>query len=339
MFVVATEQRADSAEPHTLSIELQKWLGPQTWRRDVDGPVVSLGDEGDFDDTHIFAPCVALEDGRYRLWYSGSRGAVAERVFALGLATSDDGRRFNKHTDNPVFRVGDGRTSVLTATLLRDTTGRPIREDGRLRLWFSATDFAGGDGVHTLRETHSGDGVHWSAPSPPLLRDVYAPSVLRDDDAYRMWYTDVSEEPWKIRHATSDDGTHWSVDDAPVLVIDQPWEHGRLFYPAVVRADDAYLMWYGSYWSAESNKTAIGFAVSGDGRHWVKHPQNPVLRPDPARPWESHYTTSQSVIRLPDGRWRIWYATRKAPPFVNKYFAISTATWEGRDSAAIGDRP
>jgi len=62
---------------------------------------------------------------------------------------------------------------------------------------------------------------------------------------------------------------------------------------------------------------------------WHKSPHNPVLRPDPQRPWESHYTTSQSVLRLEDGSFRIWYASRKEPPFRNKYFAINTARWAG----------
>ncbi len=88
-------------------------------------------------------------------------------------------------------------------------------------------------------------------------------------------------------------------------------------------------MWYGSYWSERSNTTAIGLAVSLDGKRWMRNPHNPVLRPDPDRPWESHYTTSQSVIRNADGSFRIWYASRKQPPFVNKYFAINTATWRG----------
>jgi hypothetical protein len=35
------------------------------------------------------------------------------------------------------------------------------------------------------------------------------------------------------------------------------------------------------------------------------------------------------VIRNEDGSFRIWYASRKKPPFVNKYFAINTATWSG----------
>ena len=41
--------------------ELQRWLGPQNWRRDVDGPILSLGESGEFDDTHIFAPMVAWD--------------------------------------------------------------------------------------------------------------------------------------------------------------------------------------------------------------------------------------------------------------------------------------
>jgi hypothetical protein len=89
-------------------------------------------------------------------------------------------------------------------------------------------------------------------------------------------------------------------------------------------------MWYGSYWRGQdSQKTALGFAVSRDGLRWTKSPHNPVFRPDPMREWESHYTTSQSLIRLEDGSWRIWYASRTRPPFVHKYFAIGTARWAG----------
>jgi hypothetical protein len=33
-------------------------------------------------------------------------------------------------------------------------------------------------------------------------------------------------------------------------------------------------------------------------------------------------------MRLSDGSFRMWYASRKQPPFVNKYFAINTAAWK-----------
>ena len=321
---------ADEPKPPPQRQEsIDRWLGPQDWARDVDGPIVELGPPGQFDDTHIFAPCAARIDGEYLLWYSGSSKDVANRVFSMGLAVSDDGRAFHKHAESPVLSFGDGRRSVLTPALLRGPNGECVRENHRLRMWFAATDFAGGTGVHTLHEAVSADGVEWSEPSAAQLENVYAPTILKQPDGYQMWYTDVSDEPWVIRAAVSQDGRKWTIHPEPVVTIDQSWEKTRLFYPYVLQTDDVYLMWYGSYWSEQPHKTALGFAVSADGLEWHKHPQNPVFRPDPARAWESHYTTSQSVVRFADGSFRIWYASRKAPPFVNKYFAIGTARWDG----------
>jgi dienelactone hydrolase len=110
----------------------------------------------------------------------------------------------------------------------------------------------------------------------------------------------------------------------------------------VLKIGGAYLMWYGSYWTGRPDTTALGFAVSLDGMRWYKHPRNPVFRPDPDRPWESHYVTSQSIMRLPEGGFRIWYASRSQPPFVNKYYAINTACWldpprEHADAESLAD--
>lgn len=308
--------------------ELRSWLeSPQAWQRDTDGPIVSLGPKGRFDDTHIFAPAVALEDGVFKLWHCGSTSDVANRVFKLGLSTSDDGRNFTRHPESPVYEFGNGTNSILTPTLLRHPNGATLREDGRLRMWFSSTSFKDKSTLHTLHEATSEDGIHWSKPSPVLLENVYAPTVIKTGRFYQMWYTDVSGSPWIMRHAASEDGTKWRVTPEPVVGIDQNWEKQNLFYPTVIKIGDAYLMWYGSYWTGRSNTTALGLAASLDGLKWYKHPDNPVYKPDPDRPWESHYTTSQSIMQLPDGSLRMWYASRKKPPFTNKYFAINTAVW------------
>jgi dienelactone hydrolase len=115
------------------------------------------------------------------------------------------------------------------------------------------------------------------------------------------------------------------------LTIDQPWERERLFYPHVLRVDGVYLMWYGAYWSAAPRgelMTALGFAASIDGLKWYRHSANPVFTPDAKRAWESHFVTSHSLIRShEDGSFRMWYASRKKPPFENKYFALNTAVW------------
>jgi predicted GH43/DUF377 family glycosyl hydrolase len=331
--IVAVLATTFTARGQTPDPDLQRWLAPQVWTRDTDGPIISLGPQGSFDDTHIFAPCVAAHEFNYSLWYCGSSGRVEDRVFRLGLATSRDGRTFERHAKSPVLAFDDGRHSILTPTLLSNNIGTPLREDGKLRLWFSSTDFHDKTGLHTLHESTSRDGTSWSPPSPALLHGVYAPTVLKDRENYRMWFTDVSKSPWVIRYAESRDGKSWDVDPMPALVVDQAWELDRLFYPTVRKVDGVLLMWYGSYWKGQgSQKTALGFAVSKDGRRWTKSPHNPVLRPDAQRPWESHYVTSQSMAQMPGGHWRVWYASRTKPPFVHKYFAIGTATWPGPGS-------
>lgn len=327
-FAQAEKEQASPPSSRTLP-ELAKWFGPQNWQRDAKGPIVSLGKEGEFDDQHIFAPTGIEEQGKFQLWYSGSRGTPGNRVFRLGLATSDDGRKFEKSPANPVFEFGDGKHSVLTPALLRRGDGSVLRENGKLRMWFAAATLGKG-GLHTLHESTSSDGVHWTPPSPALLDNVYCPTVLKSDAGYEMWFSDVSRRPWLLRHATSSDGTKWQVTERPVIQLSQPWEAEVLVYPTVLKIDGAYLMWYGSYDNAiRRETTAIGFAVSTDGRRWQKHPQNPILRPEPKHDWESNYVGSGCVTRLADGSFRYWYASRKQPPFNNLYFAINTARWTG----------
>jgi hypothetical protein len=304
-------------------------MGPQVWERDVEGPIVSLGAAGQFDDMHTFAPAVAFEYDRFLMWYSGSRGTPGNRVFRLGLASGSDGKQFEKYASNPVLQMADGAHSVLTPALLRGGDGSVLREEGKLRLWFSSATLGKG-GLHTLHESTSSDGIHWAEPSGVLMENVYCPSVLKTERGYEMWFSDVSRRPWVIRHATSTDGSRWSVTPQPAIQLSQGWEAEVLTYPTVLKIDGAYLMWYGSYFDAiRRETTAIGFAVSRDGMNWHKHPQNPVLRPKPERPWESNYVGSGCVMRLTDGSFRYWYASRKAPPFLNLYFAINTARWAG----------
>ena len=110
-YVIASLLLVAPAVGQSLPEKVARWLTPQQWTKQRNKPVVSLGKTGDFDDTHIFAPFVGKEGGHYFLWYPGSHGAVADRVFRLGLATSKNGVEFQKTTDNPVLEVD--RKSVV----------------------------------------------------------------------------------------------------------------------------------------------------------------------------------------------------------------------------------
>jgi hypothetical protein len=74
--------------------------------------------------------------------------------------------------------------------------------------------------------------------------------------------------------------------------------------------------------------------VSTDGKKWQKFVDNPIFRPEPKHDWESNFTTSQTIMKLPDGTYRIWYASRKKPDlgpaeWSSMYYAIGTARWVG----------
>lgn len=87
--------------------ELETWLGRQSWRRDGEGPCIRIGQTGAFDDTHVFCPAVIFDDGRYRMYYCGSRGAPAD----------DSDRVYSVQT---VLPLADGRWRIWYASRCSD---------------------------------------------------------------------------------------------------------------------------------------------------------------------------------------------------------------------------
>ena len=125
--------------------------------------------------------------------------------------------------------------------------GSVLLEAGRMRMWFSSGTLGGGGRVHSIQETSSSDGVHWSKASPVQIERAYAPTVIKHEDGYQMWYTVPGSYPWLMKHARSDDGRKWIVTEEPVLKVTQEWEHYLQIYPTVTKIDSVYLMWYASY--------------------------------------------------------------------------------------------
>jgi hypothetical protein len=77
--------------------------------------------------------------------------------------------------------------------------------------------------------------------------------------------------------------TEWRKYDCNPVLQSSPgsWEPFLGYGFAVLSHDGSYQLWY-------SGETAIGRATSPDGVHWEKNPASaPVLKPDPAEPWEA----------------------------------------------------
>jgi predicted GH43/DUF377 family glycosyl hydrolase len=366
MLFQASPAKAQEAEHPGFA----KWLQPMDWKRDGDQPVFKIGEKGQFDDTHILSPSVIYEKGEYWLYYMGSTNDVIakglykpateltddqekriranehkDRIYKIGLARSKDGVHFAKHEGNPVLSFGDDRRGLLTPNFLRHPDGSVLRENGKLVMYYTAADMPG-DYKHVVHRSTSEDGIRWSAPSAPLLENAYAPYLMKEGETYKMWFTDVGKRPWVMRYAESKNGLKWTVDAKPAIQPkEQKWEGAggdlvilpSVVYPSVFKVDDIYIALYGTFWESQ-HRTAIGLAVSTDGLSWRKFEGNPVFTPNPKNDWESNFTTSQTIMRLSDGSYRLWYGARqgpipgsnpKNPSWAVLYYAVGTAHWDG----------
>jgi len=139
------------------------------------------------------------------------------------------------------------------------------------------------------------------------LGTIFDISVLKDANGYVMY---CSWRPKKsIAISESKDGFHWS-DPEIVLGPDSTtgWEE-ELNRPVVIKRADGYHMWYTGQTGDDGNngKSAIGYAISNDGRHWKRMSAKPVLTPQSA--WEKTSLMCPHVIWDEQEKiYKMWYS-------------------------------
>ncbi len=241
-------------------------------------------------------------------------------VIASSLAYS--GGEWIKYEDNPIFSTSEEGwdESYIHAVSV-------LKEGDSYRLWYSA-----GDGHNSgIGICESGDGINWERYSGnPLILNgsetydsgyIFAPSVLRTEHGYMMWYTGSDADYiWTINLATSDDGINWErYPENPVVEPGPEWyDSERVGDPWVILDEGVYKMWY-TCQSRPHIIYGIAYATSDNGIHWQKHP-DPVLLPAESGP-DSSTVRSPSVIKTEsgyalfyrgidtDGNWTICSAT------------------------------
>jgi len=239
-----------SLADHTASIE--------------DEPVLGPGRLGTFDDSGVTPSCVVAADERRFLFYTGwSRGRTVPFHLFAGVAVAKAGGRYERTSEAPVLE----RTAVdplLTASPW------VLVEDGRWRMWYvSATRWEVVDGEarhwYHLRYAESDDGLSWRREGLVALDfagpDEHAfsrPSVIRDGDRYRMWFS-ARGDVYRLGYAESDDGFSWRRDDtAAALAGVGGWDAEMQAYPAVFELDGRlHLLYNGNGYGT----TGIGHAI------------------------------------------------------------------------------
>jgi len=135
------------------------------------------------------------------------------------------------------------------------------------------------------------------------LGTVFDISVLKEGNEYIMYSS------WRPKRSvavsTSADGMNWTM---PEIILgpnsETDWEDD-INRPAVVSKDGLYHLWYtGQY---KGQHSWIGYAVSEDGKNFVRQSDTPVL--SPTEPWEKVAVMCPHVIwDEQETIFKMWYS-------------------------------
>jgi hypothetical protein len=238
---------------------------PQTILELSPAPILYPGDLGEFDDSGAMATWLTYHHGCRFLYYIGwNLGVTVPFRNSIGLAISQDGQAFKKYAKGPIVdRIMTEPQFVASCCV--------IPGDDMWRMWYlSCTGWKIQDGnpVHRyhIKYAESLDGVAWKREGDIaidyLSETEYAisrPSVIRDQDCWRMWYS-YRGSSYRIGYAESYDGLHWDRLDAHcgIDVSNSGWDSEMIEYPFVFdHKDQRYMLYNGNGYG----KTGFGLAV------------------------------------------------------------------------------
>ncbi len=117
------------------------------WTKLRSNPILEIGEPGAFDETGLGEPAVWAFGGRYWMLYTARDRAEVRR---LGLAVSEDGVRWERHTQTAVLAGAEAWNSQVVC----DPT--VILSDGRLMVWYG-----GGDAPRPDENVNGQIGLAW----------------------------------------------------------------------------------------------------------------------------------------------------------------------------------
>ena len=250
-------------------------------------PVLPRDETIDWEAGGLLSSVVHPLDGQWLMFYQGLN--VDQSVWAVGIATSDDGVTWTRYADNPVF-VADPATAkygINTMTVFND--------GAQWILLF--TPQADSPRVDVLAATApSPEGPWMMAADPALPRSGaldwdsgarWLSPVLATEDGYTLYFSSGSGG---IGLMTSSDGLHWTRYDDPATATGRyaasdpvfeknadfnAWDGASVAYPLVRRTAEGWEMFYSG---EDTNlRGRIGYATSPDGVVWTRQSAEPLL--------------------------------------------------------------
>ena len=229
-----------------------------------DGPVLSPGQLGCFDDNGVTPSClIDLPNGELGLYYIGwNPGSTVRMHLFGGLAISrDQGKTFERWSRAPILERDRTDPYLNTAPWV-------VCDDDGFRIFY----VSGHEWLHkdlpryNIKTGTSKDGKNWVREGYVCLdfRDetehaLARPYVVKEDGLWRMWFSYKSAD-YRIGYAESRDGIVWERLDhlAGIDVSPSGFDSEMIEYAAVVKHGGRRFMFYnGNNYGLEG----IGLAV------------------------------------------------------------------------------
>jgi hypothetical protein len=218
-------------------------------------PIISPGEIGLFDDSGAQPCCFVEHNNKQYLYYVGWSlcQSIPFRTF-LGLAIKNDSDLlFKKYSSAPIMSwTKDEPYSIGWVFVLH--------HDNKFKMWYECNINwinINNNYVHyfVIKYAESDDGINWNRfnkISIPIEEDenvVSRPSLIIENDIYKMWYSYKKNGFYRIGYAESLDGINWLRKDNEVGidVSEDGWDSEQIEYPFVFNhKGERYMLYNGN---------------------------------------------------------------------------------------------
>jgi hypothetical protein len=243
-----------------------------------DRPVLSLGELGCFDDSGAMPSWIVNHAQRKYLFYIGwNMGVTVPYRNSIGLAVSEDGGyTFERLYEGPILDRTQFEPHFCASPCV-------LIENGIWRMWYLSTvewklHSNKPEPYYHIKYAESKDGLIWKREGivcidfkNPNEGGISRPSVIKDNDIYRMWYSyragsdyrTNSSNAYRIGYAESLNGISWTRKDeeAGIDVSETEWDSEMIEYPFVHDLNGKRYMFYNGN---GFGKSGVGYAVLTD---------------------------------------------------------------------------